>query len=120
MVRWLGLHAFTVKGPGSILSQGTKILQATQPKKKEETKLYFSNHTNSQRLNTASFTLTPRLMQVRGGSAQHSHLGTQADVGSIVTYVSMITVVGMTRQTQGSLSTLPSRNIEDTASTKIS
>ena len=30
-VQWLGLHAFTAKGPGSILGQGTKILQAARP-----------------------------------------------------------------------------------------
>ena len=54
------------------------------------------------------------------GVLLNSHLSTQVDVGSIVTYVSMITVVGMTRQTQGSLPTLPSRNIEDNASTNIS
>ena len=29
MVQWLGLHAFTAKGPGSIPGQGTKIPQAT-------------------------------------------------------------------------------------------
>ena len=30
MVQWLGLGAFTAEGPGSILGQGTKILQAVQ------------------------------------------------------------------------------------------
>ena len=29
VVQWLGLHAFTAKGMGSIPSQGTKIPQAT-------------------------------------------------------------------------------------------
>ena len=29
-VQWLGLHAFTAKGMGSIPGQGTKIPQATQ------------------------------------------------------------------------------------------
>ena len=32
VVQWLGLCAFTGKGAGSILGQGTKILQATRPK----------------------------------------------------------------------------------------
>ena len=36
MVQWLGLLAFTAKGPGSIPGQGTKIPQATRPKKKEK------------------------------------------------------------------------------------
>ena len=30
MVQWLGLWAFTAKGPGSIPGQGTKILQVSQ------------------------------------------------------------------------------------------
>ena len=30
VVHWLGFHAFTAKGPGSIPGQGTKILQASQ------------------------------------------------------------------------------------------
>ena len=30
MVEWLGLHAFTAKGPGLISGQGTKIPKATQ------------------------------------------------------------------------------------------
>ena len=29
VVQWLGLHAFTAEGPGSIPGQGTKISQAT-------------------------------------------------------------------------------------------
>ena len=30
VVQWLGLHAFTAKGPGSISGQGTKIPQASR------------------------------------------------------------------------------------------
>ena len=30
VVQWLGLHAFTAEGEGSIPGQGTKILQAMQ------------------------------------------------------------------------------------------
>ena len=33
MVPWLGLHAFTMKGLGSIPDWGTKIPQAAQPNK---------------------------------------------------------------------------------------
>ena len=32
-VQWLGLHSSTAGGPGSIPGQGTKIPQATRPKK---------------------------------------------------------------------------------------
>ena len=35
MVQWLGLHAVTTKGPGSIPGWGTKIPQASQWGKKE-------------------------------------------------------------------------------------
>ena len=38
MVEWLGLHALTVEGPGSITGGGTKVPQAVrrgQKKKKE-------------------------------------------------------------------------------------
>jgi len=35
-VQWLGLQASTAGGIGSTLGQGTKILHATQPKKKRE------------------------------------------------------------------------------------
>ena len=38
VVQWLGLHAFTAEGPGSILDQATKITQdmwhGTHTKKK--------------------------------------------------------------------------------------
>ena len=34
-VQWLGLHAFTAEGPGSISGGGTKILQAVAGKKKK-------------------------------------------------------------------------------------
>ena len=40
MVEWLGLHAFTAKGPGLISGRGTKIPKATQvrlEKKKTQT-----------------------------------------------------------------------------------
>ena len=37
-VQWLGLRAFTVKGPGSIPGEGTEIPQAAQPKNKQKTK----------------------------------------------------------------------------------
>ena len=30
MVQWLGLHAFSAKGPGSIPGLGNEVLQATQ------------------------------------------------------------------------------------------
>ena len=30
VVQWLGFHAFTAKGMGSISGQGTKILKATR------------------------------------------------------------------------------------------
>ena len=33
VVQWLGLQAFTSEGPGSVTGRGTKILQATWPKK---------------------------------------------------------------------------------------
>ena len=39
VVQWLGLHAFTAKGPSSISGQGTKILQtvwSSQFKKKKK------------------------------------------------------------------------------------
>ena len=49
MVQWLGLHAFTVKGPGSILSQGTKILQATQPEEEKRRPSYTSVTTQTLR-----------------------------------------------------------------------
>ena len=32
-IQWLGLYMSTAAGPGSICGQGTKILQAMQPKK---------------------------------------------------------------------------------------
>ena len=32
MAQWLGLHAFTVKGPGSIPDQGTRIPQHGEKK----------------------------------------------------------------------------------------
>ena len=35
-VQWLGLHAFTAEGLGSIPGQGTKILQATLCNQKKE------------------------------------------------------------------------------------
>ena len=35
-VQWLGLCAFTAVGPGSIPSQGTKILQAMQHGQKKK------------------------------------------------------------------------------------
>ena len=35
VVQWLGFHAITAGDTGSIPGQGTKILQATQPKKKK-------------------------------------------------------------------------------------
>ena len=35
-VQWLGLHAFTAEGPGSISGQGTKIPQAVQQGKKKK------------------------------------------------------------------------------------
>ena len=38
MVQWLGLHPFTVKGVGSIPSQGTKILQGMRYSQKERRK----------------------------------------------------------------------------------
>ena len=41
MVQWLGCHALTAEGPGSIPSQGTKIPQAMWQKKK---KLIYKNH----------------------------------------------------------------------------
>ena len=37
-VQWLGLHAFTAKGPGSIPGWGTKIPQALQSKKPPKNK----------------------------------------------------------------------------------
>ena len=36
MVQWLGLHAFTAESLGSSLGWGTKIPQATRPKKKKK------------------------------------------------------------------------------------
>ena len=36
MVQWLGLHAFTAEGPGSIPSWGTKVPQAVQFGKKKK------------------------------------------------------------------------------------
>ena len=38
VVQWLGFHAFTAKGPGSIPGQGTNILQASQMTKKKKKK----------------------------------------------------------------------------------
>ena len=42
MVQWLGLHAFTAEGPGSIPGQGTKIPQAVSrgQKKKKKSRFY--------------------------------------------------------------------------------
>ena len=37
-VQWLGLYAFTAEGPGSIPGWGTKIPQATRPKKRTKKK----------------------------------------------------------------------------------
>ena len=37
-VQWLGVHAFTAEGPGSIPGLGTKILRATQCSQKKERK----------------------------------------------------------------------------------
>ena len=39
MVQWLGLHAFTTGGMGSILGWGTRIPDATRSGRKEEKKL---------------------------------------------------------------------------------
>ena len=36
MVQWLGLRAFTAKGPGSVPGRGTKILQAVQHHRKKK------------------------------------------------------------------------------------
>jgi len=33
VIQWLGLQAFTAKGPGLFPGYGTKILQAMRPKK---------------------------------------------------------------------------------------
>ena len=52
LVQWLGLQASTAGGIGSILGQGTKILHATQPKKKSEER---------ERTNRLSRALPPRL-----------------------------------------------------------
>ena len=41
MAQWLELCAFTAKGTGSIPSQGTKILQATQHGQKKKKKNHF-------------------------------------------------------------------------------
>ena len=43
-VQWLGLCTFSAEGPGSIPSQGTKILQAVWcgQKTKKEKKIFFS------------------------------------------------------------------------------
>ena len=38
VVHWLGFHAFTAKGPGSIPGQGTKILKASKVTKKQTNK----------------------------------------------------------------------------------
>ena len=38
MVQWLRFHTSTVRGTGSVLSQGTKILHAAWPGNKEEKK----------------------------------------------------------------------------------
>ena len=38
MVRWLGFHALTAEGPGSIPGQGTKIPQAAWCGKKKKKK----------------------------------------------------------------------------------
>ena len=38
VVQWLGLHTFTVKGPGSIPGQGTKILHSCMVRPKNKTK----------------------------------------------------------------------------------
>ena len=49
MVHWLGFHAFTAKGPGSIPGQGTKILQASPPhthKKKGRKKEAMASYTD--------------------------------------------------------------------------
>ena len=35
MVQWLGLHAFTVEGPGSVPDQGTRIPKHGGKKKKK-------------------------------------------------------------------------------------
>ena len=44
VVQWLGLHAFTAKGPGSIPGQGTKIRQAAwRPKTKQNGKIMFGD-----------------------------------------------------------------------------
>lgn len=37
-IRWLGLHAFTVEGPGSVPSWGTQIAQAVRGGKKKTKK----------------------------------------------------------------------------------
>ena len=52
MVQWLGLHAFTAEGMGSIPGRGTKILQATwaATKKKKEKKKRRSMHPDEHRL----------------------------------------------------------------------
>ena len=39
VVQWLGLHAFTAKGAGSIPGRGTKIPQAAQNGQKKKFKL---------------------------------------------------------------------------------
>ena len=38
MVQWLGLHASTAKGASLVPGWGTKILNATRPKKKKKKK----------------------------------------------------------------------------------
>ena len=38
VVHWLGFHAFTAKGSGSIPGQGTKILKASKVTKNKQTK----------------------------------------------------------------------------------
>ena len=45
-VRWLGLCAFTAKGPGSKPGQGTKIPQAARRPKKRERECYEQLHVN--------------------------------------------------------------------------
>ena len=49
VVQWLGLHAFTAEGPGSIPSQGTKIPQARQHGQKKKKNAYVSNATSSNK-----------------------------------------------------------------------
>ena len=55
-VQWLGLHASTARGTGSIPAQRTKILHAVQcsQKKKKESMLYNSVYRKSQKMQTLS------------------------------------------------------------------